>query len=68
MTSALRSIAPLLLGAALIVSGPSTSAVAQEPTEETQGESGGGSPFHGYFATCALAGFAMFLVARTARR
>ena len=65
-----RSFAPILVVAAMFVTFASSTANAQQPPpgDAPAQESGGGSTFHGYFATSALAGFALFLVARTARR
>ena len=67
MNSRLRPFAPILLGAALLVASVSTTAVAQQP-EEPPAEAAGGRAFDGYFATGLLAGLALFIVARTARR
>lgn len=45
-----------------------TAAFAQEPAPEASGEGDSGRPFDGYFATGCLAGLAMFVVCKSARR
>ena len=68
----LRSIA-LFLGIAASpwlapdVTGP-TAAFAQAPAAEGSGEASEGRPFDGYFATGCLAGLAIFVVCKSARR
>jgi hypothetical protein len=64
-----RWLTPFALALALGIGLSSTSASAQEPAPEGQaGEGEAGRPLDGYLATAALAGLALFVVAKTARR
>jgi hypothetical protein len=65
-----RWLAPLTLGLALaLAQAPAAPARAQEdPGIEGEGGESKGRPFDGYFATSLLAGLAIFIIAKSARR
>ena len=61
-------LAPMTLGLALcLVVAPSPAMAQQEEAPAAEGE-GSGRPFDGYFATGILAGLALFVIAKSARR
>jgi hypothetical protein len=67
MTRPSRWLAILSLGLTLGLASAPGPAMAQEEPPAAGGESSG-RPFDGYFATAALAGLALFCIAKTARR
>ena len=66
----IRPFRPLasLLALATILGLGLPAASAQEPAPERGGEASEGRPLDGYVATAVLAGLALFLVAKSARR
>ncbi len=64
-----RRLAPLALALGLALGLAPAPSIAQEPAPaEGTGEESSGRPLDGYFATGCLAGLALFIVAKSARR